>query len=75
MKITLALLALAALTTACHKSPADKRADQQAADARTGELDNYSNLLDARAKRNQDNSQQGSDTGDATSDNIAASVP
>jgi len=73
----IAALALLGLMTGCYRSPADKRADQQAADAQANVLDNYSNLLDARAKQKQDNRRHASDIDHPESDNIAiaASVP
>jgi hypothetical protein len=74
MKI-IALLALVAFIAGCHGSPADKRADQQAADARANVLDNYSNLLDAQAREKQDNRQNASAIDEAGGDNIASSVP
>ncbi|HEU4959621.1 MAG TPA: hypothetical protein VFT56_04370 [Sphingomonas sp.] len=74
MKI-IALLALVTLSTGCHRSPTEKRADRQAADAQADVLDNYSNLLDVRAKQKQENQQQASDMEETAEDNIAVSQP
>lgn len=71
----IAALALLGLMTGCYRSPADKRADQQAADAQANVLDNYSNLLDARAKQKQDNRRHASDIDHPESDNIAIAAP
>jgi hypothetical protein len=61
MKIIASFLALALLSTACHKSPSDKLADQNAAAARADVLRNYSNTLDAQAKQEQEKGQQRSE--------------
>lgn len=74
MKIILSLLALAALSTACHESPSDKLADQNATNARGDVLNAYSNTLDAQAKQEQEADQQRSNALDAASGNVAATT-
>lgn len=71
MKIILSLLVLAALSTACHKTPSDELADQKAVDARADVLNNYSNMLDAQAKREQEIDLKRSDAIDAANGNVA----